>query len=109
MLPMPATYDWSSKKSFKGRFDAASNWASWPEVKSRERASMPRTLSPEQSSPDSQKWTRPKWRRSAKPRTPLSRLPRGDEHDGFIPVFGIADEAHRRAVSLRSEEHTSEL
>lgn len=33
--------------------------------------------------------------------TRLAGLPRGDEHNGFIPVFEVADKAHRGAVSLR--------
>src|SRR5437660_10579643 len=35
----------------------------------------------------------------------LAGLPRGDEHNGFIPVFGVADKAHRRAVSLHGRAH----
>src|SRR5437660_11351467 len=33
--------------------------------------------------------------------TRLTRLPRSDEHNRFIPIFWVADKAHRRAVGLR--------
>ena len=35
----------------------------------------------------------------------LAGLPRGDEHNGFIPVFGVADKAHSGAVSLHGRAH----
>src|SRR5438309_6986935 len=37
--------------------------------------------------------------------TRLARLPGGEGHNGFIPVFGISAEAHRRAVSFRGGAH----
>src|SRR6266436_3587412 len=68
MLPIPATRDWFSKKSFKGRLDAASSSIRRLDVKSRERASTPNVPSPGHSSADAHMCTRQQFFAVCKPK-----------------------------------------